>query len=142
MRDFNKQKYLAIAAIWFERFLECSRTFGTREFSNSVWRFYHSLLNLGEGKLAIRNLVGKYYTEVWYPQLMEVVEADCERSNVSVDQDFDMSNRKLIYDGNEQIQIVHLFEFITQTIQDSGRGWQIFLDKDDAAWDYEDAIQN
>jgi len=123
MVDYKKKQFIAISAVWFERFLECSRTHGTKEFPHSVWRFYHSLLNLGEEELAIKNLVGNYYTDIWYPNFIETIEADCERSNVSMDMDYDMSNRKLIYDGNEQIQIVHLFEFIIQTIQDSGVGW-------------------
>ena len=123
MVEYKKKQFIAVSAVWFERFLECSRTHGTQEFPKSVWRFYHSLLNLGEEKLAIKNIVGDYYKNTWYPNFIETVKADCTRSNVSTDQDYDMSNRKLIYDGNERVQIVHLYEFIIQTIQDSGVGW-------------------
>ena len=135
---FEKKHFIAVSAIWFERFLECSRSQGSSFFSKSVWRFYHSLLNLGEDKLAIKNLVKDYIDTVWYPELMIVVSDDCSRSNVSTDMDYDMSNRKLIYDLNEQIHVVKLFEFIIQTIQDSGIGWQTFKTDDNEAWDYDD----
>lgn len=63
----SKSPFVAVSAVWFERYLECSRTHGTEVFPRSVWRFCHSLLNLGEGKLAVKDIVDKYIAEVWSP---------------------------------------------------------------------------
>lgn len=118
----EKKPFIAVSLIWFERFMECSRCQGSPEFPRAVWKFVHSLVNLGSDKKAIKDRVTDYIEKTWYPHFIEVVNADCENSNVS-DMDYDMLSRKLIFDLNEQSQIVNLFEFITQTIQDSGVGW-------------------
>jgi len=119
----KKKTSIAIAAIWFERFLECSRTHGTTDFPTSVWRFYHSLLNIGEDKLAIKDIVQKYHDDIWKPGLNEIYKADCKRSHIGLDSRHHVGSRRIIYDMNEQNKIVELFEFIIQTIQDSGIGW-------------------
>lgn len=124
MIDYKKKSFVAVSAIWFERYLECSRTQGTPEFTKSVWRFYHSLLNLEpSGKLAIKDIAEIYVDKTWNPELLEKVRDDCERNNVSIDQNHDMMSRQLIYDSNVATHIIHLFSYITQSIQDSGVGW-------------------
>lgn len=110
------KQYLAISAIWYERFLECSRTFGTVEFPSSVWRFYHSLLNLNNDELAIKDKVKEYVEMVWMPRIESMVEAVTVNTTDAGVQDFE----------KEQIiaQYIHeVFSFIIQTIQDSGIGW-------------------
>ena len=139
MVEYKKKQFIAVSAVWFERFLECSRTHGTQEFPKSVWRFYHSLLNLGENELAIKDIIQDYTNNVWYPKLVKDFEDDCERNNVSLDLDYDMSNRRLVYKSNEQKNIINLFEYMIQVIQDSGVGWPTFSSSDEA-WDYKDAI--
>lgn len=119
----KKKSFVAVSAIWFERYLECSRTHGTTDFPSSVWRFYHSLLNIGEGKLAIKDIVRKYHDEVWKPRLNKIYKADCSRSHVGLETRHHVGSRRIIYALNEQSKIVELFEFITQAIQDSGVGW-------------------
>jgi len=62
-------RYVAICLIWLRRFNECSDTCMTSEFTNSVWRFYRSLLNLGPSKLAIKDIVVKYVENTWQPKI-------------------------------------------------------------------------
>jgi hypothetical protein len=119
IKDY-KNRYLAISAIWFERYLECSRTLGTEEFPNSVWRFYHSLLNLDEKELAIKNKVRNYYLNEWKPRLDKNVKENLLEEQIKNN---DLTIVNLFYKLNEKQMIVELFEFIIQTIQDSGVGW-------------------
>lgn len=112
----NDKQYVAISAIWYERFLECSRTQGTDEFPNSVMRFYYSLLNINDEDLAIQTKVKEYMENVWEPSIKKKIEAVTSYTNdmdtISVD------SRYIIADN------IHLvFTFIIQTIQDSGIGW-------------------
>ena len=109
---------LAVVSIWYERYLECSRTHGTQEFIKSVWRFYHSLLNIGDDKLAIKNIVREYINDTWYPYVLERVEQELQQQgNIS------MGAKQKIKQLVMNEEIVKLFEHIIQTIQDSGRGW-------------------
>jgi len=111
----NKQ-YLAISAIWYERFLECSRTQGTQEFPQSVWRFYHSLLDLDTEELAIKTKVKEYKENIWEPKIKELVEYATRFTN-DIDV-YDFEYRQIT------AQHIHeLFSFIIQTIQDTGIGW-------------------
>jgi len=112
----REHSYVAISAIWYERFLECSRTFGTDEFVKSVWRFYHSLLNLDADDLAIYTKVTSYLNEVWNPNFAEVVKENTRFLNdiSSIEHERDMIEAQLISE---------LYHFIIQTIQDSGIGW-------------------
>jgi len=119
----TKEQSLAVASIWYERYLECSRTYGTDEFPNSVWRFYRSLLNLGKEKLAIKDIVQNYVTNTWYPEIYELIKADCKRDRVDLDMKSHRGRRELIKKQNEKREICKIFEFIIQTIQDSGKGW-------------------
>ena len=110
------RSFVAISAIWYERFLECSRTYGTIEFKNSVWRFYHSLLNLDEDQYAIYNKVKEYVENSWMPGLEETIRETAES----------LSDPSSIEHEREMIEsqyIVEVFHFITQAIQDSGIGW-------------------
>jgi len=116
----DKKAFVAVSAIWFERFLECSRVQGTELFPKSVWRFYHSLLNLGENELAIKDIIKDYYNSTWKPKLELAAEMECKRERISIN---NTSSRSVIYQENEAELIIELFEFITQTIQDSGVGW-------------------
>ena len=117
MRD-KKNLFIAVSAIWYERFLECSRTQGTDEFSSSVWRFYHSLLNLGENDLAIKNIVVKYTDNIWRPKLEQRFGEEVEKITSST-----RGVKHFIRGFVEKELIVQLFEFMIQTIQDSGIGW-------------------
>lgn len=115
----DKHGFIAISAIWYERFLECSRTYGTSEYPYSVWRFYHSLLNLGEDKLAIKDITTKYIEEWTYIQkcLLE------KQTEYTTDPDNINFQRKQL----EHQNIYQVFDHIVQTIQDSGIGWTISI---------------
>ena len=119
----RRQHNIAVAAVWYERYVECSRTQGYKGFPNSVWRFFHSLTNLGEDKLAIKNIVKDYIDNVYQPELINKVVKACIDENITLNQAFDESNRRKIYELIENVHIVELFSFIVQTIQDSGVGW-------------------
>ena len=129
----SKQQYVAISAIWYERFLECSRTYGTSEFKDSVLRFYHSLLDLDKEELAIKTKVTEYKETIWDPHINELVKQATQYTN---DRDtIDVDTRGIIKDN-----IHELFNFIIQTIQDTGIGWHTSTSDGDA-WDYDDAIK-
>lgn len=138
MGKYKDKSFIAISAIWYERFLECSRTYGTEYFVGSVWKFYHSLLNIGDDELAIKDVVRKYHNEVWKPKLQEVSNLECEQNNISIN---DSGSRDVIYQQNEKEMIVDLFEYIIQTIQDSGVGFQIIPKGDAESSDYDEAMQ-
>jgi len=107
---------VAIAAIWFKRYGECSDTHGTSEYPKSVWRFYHSLHNLGEDKLAIKDIVTRYIQKEWYPKTRYILE---RTTKYTTDPDVISFYRKTI-----EAQYIHeIFDKIAQTIQDSGIGW-------------------
>lgn len=115
--------FLAVSAIWYERFLECSRTCMTSEFINSVWRFYRSLLNLDSdnAQFAIKDKVKEYVENVWQPNINRVVEENTRYTN---DGDVIRLERRLV-----ESQYIHeVFEFIIQAIQDSGIGWNVSSD--------------
>lgn len=126
--------FVAISAIWYERFLECSRTCRTSEFPNSVWRFYHSLINLDDKELAIKNIVTDYINDKWQPKINNIVEQNT--INTTDDSSIDVEYRLV-----ESHLITELFEFIIQTIQDSGVGWPNLKFSNSEAWDYDDAIK-
>jgi len=111
------KRNIAISAIWYERFLECSRTIRTDEFVDSVWRFYYCLLNLGEEKLAILDIVTNYMDTEWYPIVNKKYLKDLE-NHIGV-----AGIEPRLYRMAEQSNIIDLFKFIIQTIQDSGVGW-------------------
>jgi len=113
--------FVAISAIWYERFLECSRTCKTFEFPSSVWRFYHSLLNLDDGELAIKDKVDTYLEKVWRPRINKIVRYNTRDTN---DLDTIGTERRF----TEENYIHELFYFIIQTIQDSGIGWETYGD--------------
>jgi len=110
--------FIAISAIWYERYLECSRTYRTNVFPDSVWRFYHSLLNLSKDdeELKIRDIVTEYLNTKWRPKINSIIENNTKDTS---DLDTINSESKII-----ESQYIHeLFYFIIQTIQDSGVGW-------------------
>jgi len=111
----NDNRFVNISAIWYERFLECSRTYGTSEFKNSVWRFYHSLLNLSD-ELRIYDDVTEYIEEVWTPALQDIIKKNT--SSFADDSSIEYEIELI-----EQIHIVDVFHFIIQTIQNSNIGW-------------------
>jgi len=102
--------------IWYERFLECSRTQGTSEFSKSVWRFYSSLLNLDDKELAIKSKVDDYVDNIWKPEIKKVV-----RNHIHGSTNSGIINAEWKIVEKQNIHLV--FDFIIQTIQDSGLGW-------------------
>jgi len=115
MKNWDKQ-YVAVSAIWYERFLECSRTCGTSEFPNSVMRFYHSLLNLNKDDLAILDIVTEYKKKTWNPKIEQLVDQVKQHTN-DIDT-IDFERKQIIKD-----HIHELFTYIIQTIQNSGIGW-------------------
>jgi len=119
----KKDQHIAVLAVWYERYLECSRTFGTNMFPTSVWRFYHSLLNLGEEKLEIKKIVKDYIETQWRPKLIDLYEAECKKRRIDFKLPSHAGSRKTIYNENEKQIIVEIFEFMIQTIQNSGIGW-------------------
>lgn len=114
----KKPSYIAISAIWYERFLECSRTHGTDGFPGSVWRFYHSLLNLGADNLAIKKQVDDYILNVWQPELEKKLEIEYRKTKSQT-----TGIKQFIRKFVEQEHITNLFSFMIQIIQDSGIGW-------------------
>jgi hypothetical protein len=114
--------FVAISAIWYERYLECSRTLRTSVFVDSVWRFYHSLLNIGSGDLAIKDKVSEYYKDIWQPKLLDKYNEEVRVNNISSS---DVSSKNIIYSEIEKDMAVELFTKIIQIIQDSGIGFQI-----------------
>lgn len=117
----DKKKYLPILNIWYERYLECSRTQGTEEFPSSVMRFYYSLMNLGPEKLAVKDLCKKYLNESWQPHVEKIID---ERWNKEKDAcTSPAATMSVIKNDSIEEEIVKLYEFIIQTIQDSGIGW-------------------
>lgn len=111
---------VAVNVIWFERFVECSRSQGTPNFVDSVWRFYWSLIDLGKNELAIKSKVDTYINNEWRPELFKKYEK--ELSNQQSDTD---AIKRFIYSSVEQDRIPYLFNFIIQTIQDSDLGWTL-----------------
>ena len=116
MKTYQDKQYLAISAIWYERFLECSRTYGTIEFPQSVWRFYYSLLDLDKEELAIKKKVTKYVEEIWEPSIIKKTrEANPHNNDPGI---YDFDKQQII------AQHIHeIFSYIIQTIQDTGIGW-------------------
>ena len=116
--QLKKEAHVAVAAVWFERFLECSRTQGTSEFPSSVWRFYHSLVDLGKDELAIKTTLEKYLEDEWNPEYDAMYNEmmDNETSDTRGVKE-DVKNRV------EKVLILRLFNKIAQTIQNSGVGW-------------------
>ena len=112
---------IVISAIWYERFLECSRTFGTGEFPSSVMRFYNSLLDIDDDELAIFSKV-KEYKETVFDVLIEriVLENTFNTNDVNT---IETERMSAVRDN------IHLlFRMIIQTIQDSGIGWSTGMD--------------
>ena len=118
MKQYQDKQNVAISVIWTRRYIECSDTQGTIEFPASVWRFYHSLLNINDGDLAIKDKVKDYKETVWEPKTIQLVRQQTQFTN---DPDtIDFEHKQII------AQYIHeLFSFIIQTIQNSGVGWTI-----------------
>jgi len=120
MRKTDKQQYVGITSIWYERYLECSRTCMTPMFYDSVMRFYHSLLDLDKDEKAIWSKVNKYYMETWLPMVNQKVKLNTTDTN---DEGILIEEYKIV-----KLQYVdEFFRYIIQTIQDSGVGWQLFV---------------
>ena len=119
----EKQKFVPMALVWFERYMDCSRLYGSDQFPHEVWKFYHSLANLGKDKLAIRDITRKYYNDVWYPGFIKEVVAECDRKHISLEGEHDLSNRQFVHGLVMKDHIGRLYEFIIQTIQNAGCAW-------------------
>jgi hypothetical protein len=126
---------VAVNVIWFERFVECSRSQGTPNFVDSVWRFYWSLIDLGEGDFAIKKKVDEYLNDIWFPRVNKLIKTNLENATSESD-----AIKKDIKDSVNLDQIGYLFNFIIQTIQNSDLGWKLPGNLDEA-WDYKDAIE-
>lgn len=130
----EKKGNIAVNIVWFERFVECSRTQGTDAFVNSVWRFYWSLIDLGEGDYAIKTKVDEYIKNEWLPDVQNRYQIELAKENSETD-----SIKRFIYSSVESDRMPLLFRFIIQTIQNSKLGWKLPMNEDEA-WDYKDAI--
>jgi len=117
MKKYEKQN-IAISAIWYERYLECSRTYMTSVFHDSVMRFYLSLLDIDDDSKAIWTKVNNYYKDVWLPKVKRQVERN---TGDTYDEGIIQEEYKIV---RSQF-IDELFRFIIQTIQDSGVGWEL-----------------
>jgi len=116
MRE-NRNQNVAISIVWYRRFCETSDCIGTEHESDAVWKFYHSLLNLGEGKLAIKDIVQEYIRNTWRPKVVSFYE-----DTIGVNRG--VPELELTYSRDaENRYIKELFSFIIQTIQDSGVGF-------------------
>jgi len=117
MPDKKKYNHIAIASIWYERVLEASRNINTNYEVNSIWKLYYSLINIGEDKLAIRDIVQDYINQIWQPKVNQYYEERIGHGR-------GIPELELTYHKDaERRYIRDLFNFITQTIQDSGVGW-------------------
>jgi len=112
----KNNNFIAVSVIWFKRFDECSNTLGTSFFPLSVWKFYHSLLDLDDKNYKIKTIVKDYFENVWQPKVLMIVDRNTRNTT---DAGTIQSEQELV----ESQYIVELFEFIIQTIQDSGIGW-------------------
>ena len=119
----DKHQYVGITSIWYERYLECSRTCMTSIFYDSVMRFYKSLLDLDDDEKAIYSKVKKYYENEWIPMVRNKVRLNTR----------DTTDEGIL---DEEYKIIcsqcidELYRFIIQTIQDSGVGWPMNPDID------------
>ena len=112
------KRTVAVTAIWYERYLECSRTAMTDVFYYSVMRLYHSLLDLDDGERAIRSKVDRYYTGVWRPLVDRIVN---ENTRDTVDESIHEEEERIVLGQQAHL----LFRYIIQVIQDSGVGFQL-----------------
>jgi hypothetical protein len=131
----KKESNVAVNVIWFERFVECSRSQGTPNFVDSVWRFYWSLIDLGEGDYAIKTKVDNYIKDTWRPEFKKQYNQEIENQQSDTD-----AIKRFLYSSVEANRIPYLFNFIIQTIQNSELGWKLPMNSDEA-WDYKDAIE-
>jgi hypothetical protein len=120
---------------WYECMVNRSRFYGTTLFKTKVMAYYHSLLNLDNDKLAIWNKCKEYYDNIWMPKINTIVT---DSAHDFVDESAINHERGI----TEDEEIVDLFHFINQTIQDSGKGWRILDVGNTEAWDYKDAIKD
>ena len=117
------KSYVAIASIWYRRYMECSDLIGYDDlFTKAVWKFYWSLLDVDEDDKAIKTKVDKYLNDEWRPSLHIAIADSMKQDHISPN---DKTNYRLYYRLNENDLIKYLFTKIIQTIQDSGIGFQI-----------------
>ena len=116
----DKKYNVAVAVIWFTCYADCQKTYGSEYFTNSVWCFYHMLNDLDNDKMAIKTKVSNYIKNTWKPNVNHIAHKRLTTDNISPN---DENNIALYTDEVTNERIVELFEFIIQTIQDSGVGW-------------------
>jgi len=112
------KQYVGISSIWYERYLECSRTCMTPLFYDSVMRFYKSLLDIDSDKKAIYSKVKNYYETEWLSMVKNKVRYNTQDTNDDgiLDEEYKITRSQCVDE---------LYRFIIQTIQDSGIGWDI-----------------
>jgi hypothetical protein len=130
------QAFVLPTAVWFERYIECSRTYDTPEFVHSVKRFYRSLLDLDKTNEdnKIMTKTNNFYFNEWKPKVDDISR---RKSSYTTDIDTIESIRKEV----ESEYIYELFDFIKQIIQFSEAGWGVLKYNKSEAWDYDDAIK-
>ena len=110
-----EKQNIAISLVWYERYIDCSRSYKTTQFYNDVERFYNSLLDIDHDKRAIRSMVTKYIDDEWSPS----IRAEIVERTAGYDESSKAAISKLVVDNKAE----DLFHFIIQAIQDSGIGW-------------------
>jgi len=114
----EKAAFVPISVIWFERFKDCSATLLTEYSIDNVYRFLYSLIDIGEGKLAIKTKVYEYFEKVWNLELENAIKKEMKKATSNTRGTYEFYRNRI-----ESQYIIKLFQFITQTIQDSGVGW-------------------
>ena len=117
MTPYQDKQHVAVYIIWFKRYDDCSsNTPGTVEFYDGVLRFKGSLTNIGSGKDAVRDIVNNFYDNEWLPSVNADLNYLTRYTNdmCTIEED----GRLILYR-----RIHEVFDFIVQTIQDTGRGW-------------------
>ena len=125
----NKHKEnIAVSYVWLRRFVECSDLIGTEGATSAVWRFYDSLIDIGEDKLAIKTIVTDFINNVWRPKVNDYILEHIEACEGLEELEIRLKNEA------EKLHIRLLFNFIIQTIQDSGIGWPTIEDEENFSY--------
>ena len=116
----HRGQFVAVSQIWTKAYYNCMETYGTDLFITKVWGFYHSLLDLGQDdELKIKSKVTNYIKEIWDPAFNEAVAESVKEETSDTQNVLEWHMSKVM-----RIHIKALYEYIIQTIQDSGIGWE------------------
>jgi len=105
----------AITMEWYERYVDCVRSYQTPYFYGEVKRYVNALINLDHGKGAVRDKALKYMEEIWIPETAELIG--------EISENYDPSAKEGLTKVLVNKKAEDLFHFVNQTIQDSGFHW-------------------